>query len=226
MSNSTVITNKSVKPVIKSGENNPGFTLFQSVFLILLTVIVSVTGWYMVGKYYFWNQLDMKRVGQQVSVLEARVRKQPKNITLRIALGYSYFLNGDNDKAIQQYTEVLKVDKNYFDAYYNLGLVYIDDDNLTEAQKMFDKCIKISPKDYKGYLQKGIVLRNMEKYQQAISILQKADELSPRSSDIIYQIGMVAEAKGDKKIAIEIYNEALRYDPQYKDALEALKRLQ
>lgn len=224
MSNTTIASG--VPASFAKREKNDSFTLLQGIALILLTLVVSVGGWYLVGKNYFWTGLDRNRINQQLEHLQEKVKADPKNLEIRVALGYTYFLKGDNKQAIKELNEVLKVNKKYYDAYYNLGLVYLDEDEPDEALEMFQKAIEISPKDYKGYLQKGIVFREMKKYKEAVDTLQKANQLAPRNADIIYQIGLVAEEKGDKDIAIGIYKEALSYDPLYKDAKKALERLQ
>jgi len=48
----------------------------------------------------------------------------------------------------------------------------------------------------------------------------------PGRSNIIFEIGRVAEEQGEFKTAAAIYKEALMYDPLYKDAVEALKRVE
>ncbi len=226
------ITNTEIKHhgmgTITAGRKNKKdyFTLFQATVLILLTLGVSTAGWFAAGKYYFWTGVDKKRVNQQLEYLEQKVQAEPKNLDYRVALGYTYFLKGKNEKAIKELNQVLEIDKRYYDAHYNLGLVLADEGRFDEALDAFQKCIEISPKDYKGYLQKGIVYRKLKMYPEAVQVLDKASIMMPGRADIIYEIGMVAEAKGDKETAAQIYKEALSFDPLFKDAVAALKRVQ
>lgn len=211
---------------IERKEKQDGFTLLQAVTLVLLTFVVSVVGWYAAGKYFFWSDLDMQRVQQQLEYLQKKVQAEPKNLENRVALGYTYYLKGENEKAVKELNQVLEIDKNYYNAHYNLGLVYLDEGKLDDALDEFQKCVEISPRDHKGYLNKGITYRKMGMYKEALESLEKANKLAPGSANIIYEIGMVAEAKGDKKTAAGIYKEALSYDPLYKEAAKALKRVQ
>lgn len=220
------VTNLEMKQNL--GPKNPKeyFTFFQATLLILLTLAISIGGWYAAGKYYFWQELDMKRVGEQLEYLKNKVNADPKNQEYRVALGYTYFLKGDNKQAVKELNQVLEMDKNYYDAYYNLGLIYSDEKRLNDALEMFQKCIEISPRDYKGYKMKGVVYRELKMYKEAVEALDKASKLMPGGADIIYELGRVAEDKGDKDIAIGLYKEALGFDPLYKEAAEGLKRLQ
>lgn len=211
----------------KREEKLPGhFSKLQGITLILLMLILSAGGWYLAGKYYFWNKLDTQRIEAQLKFYEERVKADPKNVQNIINLGYSYFLLGQNDKAIAEYNQVLALDKKNFDAYYNLGLVYSDSNRLDDALEMFQKSIALSPQDYKGHMQKGIVYRKLKMFKDALKELNEANKLNPGRADIIYEIGMVAEAQGDSTLAAQVYKDALSYDPLFKDAVTALQRVQ
>lgn len=201
------------------------FTLKQSILLLVLTLVITSGSGYALGHFYFWNEVDMKRVNEQLEYYKEQVRKDPANLENRIILGYTYYLKGDNEDAIKEFDYVLEQDKNYYDAHYNMGLVFIEEERYNEALLAFDKAVKIAPKDFKGHVQLGITYRYMEKYDEAMKSLETANQLSPASTDIIYQIGLVAEAKKDYKMAIDIYKEALQYDPLFEDAVVALDRI-
>jgi tetratricopeptide (TPR) repeat protein len=201
------------------------FTKKTSILLLFLTLVFSVGTGYALGHFYFWNDIDMKRVNEQLEFYKEEVRKDPANLENRIILGYTYFLKGDNEKAIKEFDFVLEQDKNYYDAHYNLGLVFLDEERYNEALIEFEKTVKIAPKDFKGHVQMGITYRELEEYDNATKALEQANKLAPTNADIIYQIGMVAEAKGNYDDAILIYKDALAFDPLYTDAVDALDRL-
>lgn len=201
------------------------FRWWQAVLILVGTLIVSVGTAYYVSAKYFWSNTDKNRINQQVTYYEKRVDTHPNEPKERINLGYSYFLQGNNDDAIKQFKVALDLDKNNFDAYLNLSIVYDDEGDLNNALVSAQKAVKISPKDYKGQLEKGIILRKLKQYDDALNALNESNTLQPGNTDTIYQIGKVAEAQGHKKDAEKIYKEALGYDPLYKPALEALNQL-
>ncbi len=226
MSNTTLA--RKVPAVFSSDgrkERKDYFTVFQTIALILLTLVISTGGWYLVGKYYFWTNQDVKQINKQLEFLQQQVQAKPNDLKMRVALGYTYFLKDNNEKAINEFNKVLATDKKYNDAYYNLGLVYLDEERLDDALEMFGKSVELAPQDYKGYLQKGVVYRKLKMYKEAVASLEKANKMMPGSANIIYEIGCVAEDKGEKNTEITIFKEALSYDPLYKDALEGLKRV-
>lgn len=213
-------------PTVKSPKSKKdSFSALTSVMLILLTLVVSVGGWYGVGKYFFWSNLDMKRVNAQLEFYKQKVQAQPNDTQARVDLGYTYFLKGNNADAIQEFNQALVIDPKDFDAYYNLSVVFIKEQRYNEALEKLSKAGELSPKDYKVPYQKGIAYRNLKMYKEATDSLTLANTLMPTNSDIIYEIGMVAEAQGQKDNAIQIYKQVLSYDPLYKPAIAALERL-
>ncbi|TGE34445.1 tetratricopeptide repeat protein [Desulfosporosinus sp. Sb-LF] len=201
------------------------FTPLTSAVLILLTLVISVGGWYGVGKYFFWSDLDMKRVNQQLEFYKQKVQTDPNNTQARVDLGHTYFLKGNDGQAIQEFNQALIIDPKDFDAYYNLSLVLIKEKRFNEALEKLNKAGELSPRDYKVPFQKGIVYRNLKMYKEATDSLNMANTLMPTNTDIIFEIGMVAEAQGQKDNAIQIYKQVLSYDPLYKPAIAALERL-
>ena len=213
-------------PSLKSPKSKKdSFTPLTSVILILLTLVISVAGWYGVGKYFFWSDLDMKRVNAQLEFYKQKVQADPKNTQARVDLGYTYFLKGKDVEATQEFNQALLLDPKDFDAYYNLSLVLIKEKRYNEALVKLSKANELSPRDFKVPFQKGIVYRNLKMYTEATDSLTLANKLMPTNTDIIYEIGMVAEAQNQKSAAIDIYKQVLSYDPLYKPAIAALERL-
>lgn len=202
------------------------FTVFQTIALLTITLLLSTGGGLAFGHFYIGDSIEMKRVNEQLEYYKERVRINPNSLEDRIVLGYTYYLKGDNNRAVNEFKYVLNQDENYYDAYYNLGLVYLEEEKYNDALSMFNKTVQIAPRDYKGHAQMGVAYRNLKLYDEAIASLDEANRLAPANSDIIYQIGLVAEAVGEYESAAEIYKDALVYDPLFKDALNALDRLE
>jgi len=211
-------------PAMKN-KRKDSFSPRKSFFLIFLTLVLSVGGWFAVGKYYFWNNIDATRVNQQLEFYKQKVQSEPNNAKARVDLGYTYFLKKNNEAAVKEFNQALVIDPKDFDAYYNMGLVYIDDKRYNEALSKLSKAVELSPRDYKGHLGMGIAYRNLKMFKEAKDSLTTANKLMPTNANIIYEIGKVAEDQGDKDLAIEIYKEVLKFDPLYKSAIDALEHL-
>ncbi len=201
------------------------FTTWQTIGLLALTLFLSTGGGLALGNVLGTSE-DMKRINEQLEFYQERVNDNPTNLEDRIVLGYTHFLLGNNNQAVNEFKHVLEIDDTYFSAYYNLGLVYLVEEKYYEALSMFNKTVEIAPRDFKGHKQMGIAQRHLKMYDEAIVSLSEANMLAPANADIIYQIGLVAEAVGDFEMAAEIFKDALNYDPLFQDALNGLERVQ
>lgn len=106
-----------------------------------------------IGVCYHHNG-DYKNAIKEYNTAKNLYKAQPqtKRIKRKLAivynnLGGSLFKIGKKEEALQDYNEVLKLYKKYGNAYYNLGLYYLDKKNYPEAKKKFQKVVKYNKKD-------------------------------------------------------------------------------
>lgn len=208
----------------KLKEKKDRFTWWQSLIILAATLAICLSAGYFISSKYLWNQADTQ-LAKQLDYYKAQVDKKPNDSNLRVQLGYTYFLKGDNEEAIKQYNTAKDLDKNNNSAYLNLAIAYDKENRNDDALQMAIKAEKLAPQDYKPKLLKARSDRKLKMYKQATQALEEAARLKPGNTDILNEVGLVAEAQGKKKEAEKIYKEALSYDPTYKPALDALDRL-
>jgi tetratricopeptide (TPR) repeat protein len=204
---------------------NDRFTWWQSSLLLVGTLVICLVAGYFISDRFLWDNTDSKQIEDQLKFYKGEVKKNPNDPESRVQLGYAYFLDKDYDEAIKQFKTAKSLDKNYFDAYLNLSIVYDRQDRIDDALQNAIKATEISPRDYKGHLMKGKSYRKSKMYKEANEALAEADRLNVGNTDTIFEIGLVAEDQGKKEEAEAIYKEALEYDPLFKPALNALERL-
>ena len=200
------------------------FTWWQSLIILAVTLAICLSAGYYISDQYLWNK-QTDQLSKQLDYYKAQVNEEPNDPKLRVQLGYTYFLKGDDSAAIKEYQTAKSLDKNYYDAYLNLSIVYDKEKRYDDALQMAIKAVKISPRDYKGQLLKGRSYRKLKMYDKATEALQEAYRLKNGNTDVIYEAGLVAEARGKKKEAEQLFKESLSFDPTYKPALKALDRL-
>ncbi len=206
-------------------KKNKYFTKLQAFLLIFGTLFASLIAGYFISDKFFWSNIDKNRLNDQLAYYKQMADADPSNPKHRVDLGYTYFLKGNNEKAIKEYFAALDLDDNYYSAYLNLGIVYNDEERLDDALLQSQRAIEISPRDYKGFLLQGSIYRKLKMYDEAIKSLEEANILMATNTDIIYEIGRVLEDQGNLSEAEEIYKDALNYDPLYKPAVEGLERI-
>ncbi|NHM29945.1 tetratricopeptide repeat protein [Neobacillus terrae] len=214
-------TEKNKKP--KKQKKNR-FKCWQSLILLVATLAISLSAGYYFSNKYLWNK-NADQIEKQLDYYKMQVNEKPNDPTLRVQLGYTYFLKGDTDSAIKEYQTAKSLDKNFYEAYLNLSIAYDKEKRTDDALQMAAKAVKLSPRDYKSHLLLGRSYRKLKMYKEATKSLEEAARLKPGNTDVVYEVGMTAEAQGKKKEAEKIYKETLTYDPTFKPAITALDRL-
>ena len=109
--------------------------------------------------------------------------------------GVSAFQKGDLDKAIADFTEAIRLDPKYAQAYYNRGYAYWKGD-FDKAIADFTEAIRLDPKYAKAYCSRGICLQDKGDYDKAIADYTEAIRLDPKYAKAYYNRGMAYVAEG------------------------------
>ncbi|MEO0136400.1 MAG: tetratricopeptide repeat protein [candidate division WOR-3 bacterium] len=68
---------------------------------------------------------------------------QSGEIEVLMEIGQSYLMNKEYDKAINKFSEALKINPHDPELYYYLGLAYEQSGRLEQAEKMYEKAIML-----------------------------------------------------------------------------------
>ena len=91
--------------------------------------------------------------------------------------GYDYLTQGEYEKSINEYSEVIRLTPDNFNAYYNRGLAYHAERRYVRAIEDFERVIEMRP-DYAGafvnrgdvYYGQGFYLKAVNDYATAFGI--------------------------------------------------------
>lgn len=116
-------------------------------------------------------------------------------------------------EAVGLFNELLASDPKDFQAWSELGTVYLLEQKPTEAEKAYANAIEIRPKFFLGLKNLGRLRMMQKNYEGAIEPLTAAVELQPTSADVNAHLGeaYLQVKKGSK--AVVYLNEAIKLDP-------------
>ncbi len=151
--------------------------------------------------------LQTGRTDDAIKYLEIAIKQDPNNASFYFAQGALYDQLKEYDKAIESYKKATELKPDYFDPYYNLGVIYfnrgvaqLDKANAVPANK---------PKEYEAEKQKA----NVE-FEKAIPFMEKASAADPKDTYSLESL---------KQLYYRLNNIAKRDEIQAKlDALHAL----
>lgn len=114
-----------------------------------------------------------------------------------VDLGVSYLINGQIDKAIQQFREALKMKPGFAVAHKNLGEAFLRQGRLREAEAEYKKAISINPSDWSAYFGLGMALARQQKFAEAIPSFAKSLRLNPFNAEAHNNLAVALFVTGD-----------------------------
>jgi tetratricopeptide (TPR) repeat protein len=103
-----------------------------------------------------------------------------------------------------------------------LGLAYLEENKLTEAEEEFLKLIKLAPDEAMGYANLGLVYLRLGQYENSVEKLQQAIEKEPGNPDIRLILAKVYEVTGELEKALATLNEIIKITPGHIKTLYSL----
>ena len=181
----------------------------------------------------FFSQIGWAKKCQ--AEYQKAVELNPKDIEARWSL-MEYcqqapsIVGGGMDKAYAQAQEIKKLDP--IEGGEALGLTYGVDKKYDLAISEFETVLKLKPDSYVALYQTGrIAALTGERVDRGLASLQQCLSLPPPDGQppyaaVHWRIGNLLEKKGDKAGARAAYQASLQADPKFKEAIEALKKLE
>jgi tetratricopeptide (TPR) repeat protein len=129
----------------------------------------------------------------------------------------------DYDTALAEFTEAIRIDPNYAEAYYWRGLVHENKGDYDREIADATQALRINP-DYAGaYRLRGYAYLQKGDYDRAIADYTQAIRIDPNDADAYNNRGVSYYNKRDYDRAIADYTEALRINPNAANAKKNLE---
>jgi len=106
-----------------------------------------------------------------------------------------------------------------------LGLAYLEENKLNEAEAEFLKLIDLAPDEALGHANLGLVYLRMGNYEDAEKNLKNAIELEPDDPDIRLILAKVYELNGQEDLSIDALNKIMEIAPDHAKTLYSLAEL-
>src|SRR5215510_8072438 len=161
------------------------------------------------------------RIQACTRAVEAAQDNDELRVEALLQRGVLYELSGDDEAAIADYSEIIKLDPTSAVAHFNRGNVR---DRLGEqdlAIKDYTEAIRLDPSDPDMFNNRGQVYDSRGEFDLAIADYSEAIRLDRTSGRAYYNRGLAYFSKGELKSALPDFDRAVNLQPQDADALVA-----
>ena len=93
--------------------------------------------------------------------------------------GNQLYKRGDLEGALSSYDEVLNVDKTFYQAHFQVGVIQSKMGDKDKAVQSYEKSIEINPQFYKAYFALGLAKNSTNDTDGALTALQSAIDINP-----------------------------------------------
>lgn len=144
-----------------------------------------------------------------IKEFEAARTLEPKSPDVHYTLGVLYGC----PKGIKSYEEAIRLDSNYWQAFYNLGVCRETAGQIPQANELYVKSLQINPKNPKLQYNVGTYYLENKKFSEALPFLKAALDQEPRHYQAALNVGHAYEGLEDTTKAIEFFNRAITVNP-------------
>lgn len=140
--------------------------------------------------------------------------------------GQKYAAQGKSREAAIQFSNALKIDKNFADAYYARSQAYFHLGALTAAYGDLLRTVDLQPTNYKARIDLGNLLIAGGKIDEALAQANATIAAQPNNADAHALLSRIAAKKGQKDVAMTEIHRALELAPNDAKLHETLALLQ
>ncbi len=136
----------------------------------------------------------------------------PNSAEIHNDLGNAFRLQGQLDNAVISIQNSISIQPNCL-AFYNLGLVMQDQENVDEAISYYKQAIAINPNFVQAYNNLGNIFQTLDKLDKALEYYKTAVRIDPDYLEVQSNLGTIYINNNELNEAINCYQHILRINP-------------
>ncbi len=129
-------------------------------------------------------------------------------------LGNKALSEKEYGKAIHNYSEAIKIDEKYADAFNNRGIAYFEGGDHIFALQDYNQALRINPEFIDAIYNRSRVFISLKRYNDAIADLHKVSSVYQDSVYVKFALGMAHHQNGSQDSAKHYFNQAAKLAPE------------
>ncbi len=170
------------------------------------------------------NLLNQEKYEESLALSSNLIAEFPKSIILHNIMGASRSGLEQFDSAIECYQNAIKINSNYAEAYYNMGIAYRNLDSIKLAIDSYSKALEINPKYSNANYNLGNAHKLNGDVKAAIQHYKNAIKNKPDFIDAYINLGNALMDMHEHKSAFEFYLKAIKINKNYTNTYQHIGR--
>jgi putative PEP-CTERM system TPR-repeat lipoprotein len=167
--------------------------------------------------------IAMGKQAKALEMIQAEIKGNPTNVSLRAELSRIYLLQGNRNEAIANSRDIITKNPDSPVGYLTLVMVYEGSNDVDKAIEVLKSLPKTQSAKFSYTL--GNLYARKKNYVAALEQYREAEKIDAGSSQVLFMKGSVFDAMGKKKDAADEYQKAVRLSPNNAMALNNLAYL-
>jgi len=128
--------------------------------------------------------------------------------------GIFYYKQGMPEKAKDEFKKALNCNPDFFEAYFDLGMLHRNSAEFSDAAKCFANCAELEPNNFEAVFNYAYALEKIKKYDDSETFYLKALELNAASPEAYFNLGNLRKEKRNWNDAEYYFIKALKLLPK------------
>ena len=123
--------------------------------------------------------------------------------------------NGQINKALNLYLEIIKTEENNPQLLFLLGTACVQLEKTEQGINYLERSLSIKPDNASAHSNLGNALKNLNRYEEALTSFDKAINLNPNFADAYSNRGVILQEMRRYDEALQSYDKAIRINPNH-----------
>lgn len=134
----------------------------------------NLDAWMFLGKI-----MTKRNDPRAIQYFDNALRLDSTDLEAREWKGMFYKQRGDFDKAFAAYRDIIVRNPDYANAYFDMGIIYLEQDSLQKAYDHFDLAVKVDQIFVRAYYYRGVAAEMQGNLEAAKRDYEQAHDMSP-----------------------------------------------
>jgi len=171
-------------------------------------------------------RLKQGRISRSIELLKTAISLDPSLPSAYQYLGKALEAAGDEHLAKEQFKKAIQLQPDSAQAHCDLANCELRRGNAAAAIGSYTEALKLNPNQPKARANMAVALLHERRVPEAIVELGKALSLNKKDSEVMHALGLAFHKMNEGAQATAYFQEALRLDPDNREAIEHLRRLE